>query len=206
MKAIRGDNPRTTNQRVYLMPVVPPPPPEKPPTPDVEQFSLSFPLSLYIGASLLSICLSARPPLVPFPLVLSAYRASSTLHLSRSSSLLCWQPLRSRSRVITLLLSDMSLCYRHNQPRAPVSLFAPLLARSLARWAALFAALPRRVICNVSYARASPRSSAISAIILIFMPTPPPPLLSPRHILARFLSLSPSAVPRGGKANRKQIH
>lgn len=27
MKAIRGDNPRTTNQRVYLMPVVPPSPP-----------------------------------------------------------------------------------------------------------------------------------------------------------------------------------
>lgn len=46
MKAIRGDNPRTTNQRVYLMPVVPPPPPEKPPMPDVEQFSLSFPLTL----------------------------------------------------------------------------------------------------------------------------------------------------------------
>jgi hypothetical protein len=31
MKAIRGDNPRTTNQRVYLMPVVPPPSPERPP-------------------------------------------------------------------------------------------------------------------------------------------------------------------------------
>lgn len=130
MKAIRGDNPRTTNQRVYLMPVVPPPPPEKPPTPDVEQFSLSFPpvpLSLYIGASLLSICLSARPPLVPFPLVLSAYRASSTLH--PSPSLLCCEPLRSRSRVITLLLSDMSLCYRHNQPRAPPSLSLLLFSR-----------------------------------------------------------------------------
>lgn len=139
-----------------------------------------------------SLCLSrlVDPPPLPLPSL---------------SSLLCWQPLRSRSRVITLLLSDMSLCYRHNQPRAPVSLFAPLLARSLARWAALLAALPRRVICNVSYARASPRSSAISAIILIFMPTPTP-LLSPRRILARFLSLSPSAVPRGGKANRKQIH
>lgn len=44
------------------MPVVPPPPPEKPPTPDVEQFSLSFPpvpLSLYIGC-LSSIYLSIR--------------------------------------------------------------------------------------------------------------------------------------------------
>lgn len=104
MKAIRGDNPRTTNQRVYLMPVVPSPPPEKPPTPDVEQFSLSFPLLLRV--SLLSVCVS---PSLCFPLVSSACRASSTLH-----PLL--PPLRSRSRVITLLLSDMSLCYRHNQP------------------------------------------------------------------------------------------
>lgn len=82
MKAIRGDNPRTTNQRVYLMPVMPPPPPEKLPTPDVKQFSLSFPpfvslfhivsflLSVYLSISLLvprifslSLSLSHQPPL-----------------------------------------------------------------------------------------------------------------------------------------------
>lgn len=190
------------------MPVVPPPPPGK--APDAQRGTVfplfpSRPPSFYIGA-LSSIC----PSICSSP---SRFLPSHTLSFSfslarslRTSSLPTLHPLlsplRSRSRVITLLLSDMSLCYRHNQP----TLF-PLCSSSrvLTRWATLFAALPRRVICNVSYARASPRSSAISAIILIFMPTPSP-LLSPRHILSRFLSLSPSAMPRGGKANRKQIH
>lgn len=128
MKAIRGDNPRTTNQRVYLMPVVPSPPPEKPPTPDVEQFSLPFPLALYIDMPLfyLSVYLFVSLSISPsFPLILTACLSP---HLSLVDSLL--SPLHSRSRVITLLLSDMSLCYRHNQP-ALSSLFAPLLAHSL---------------------------------------------------------------------------
>lgn len=87
MKAIRGDNPRTTNQRVYLMPVVPSPPPEKPPTPDVEQFSLSFPPALAIllhrHASLLSICLSVCLPL-DFSLHSLFLSLSLSVFLSRS--------------------------------------------------------------------------------------------------------------------------
>lgn len=43
MKAIRGDNPRTTNQRVYLMPVVPPSPPDNLPTLEMQRVrTLSF--------------------------------------------------------------------------------------------------------------------------------------------------------------------
>lgn len=85
MKAIRGDNPRTTNQRVYLMPVVPPPPPEKPPTPDVEQFSLSFPpvpLSLYIGAALFYLSVYPLVPLsylsLSFSLLIAPRRPSTS--------------------------------------------------------------------------------------------------------------------------------
>lgn len=136
MKAIRGDNPRTTNQRVYLMPVVPSPPPEKPP--DARRgtvFSLSFPPALHlfhIGMPLFYLSIRSSPsrflarrslfPSLPTP-------PSRSRRLSRASflsSILSTPsplppPLRSRSRVITLLLSDMSLCYRHNQPRAPLS-------------------------------------------------------------------------------------
>lgn len=129
MKAIRGDNPRTTNQRVYLMPVVPPPPPEKPPT--WNSFpSLSLSLSILLHRCLSSICSSLPLGFSPvchllslsFPLIHSVYRASSL------SSPCYHLPLCSRSHVITLLLSDMSLCYRHNQP-ALSSLFALLFSR-----------------------------------------------------------------------------
>jgi len=134
MKAIRGDNPRTTNQRVYLMPVVPPPPPEKPPPPPRRptwnsfpslSLSPSIPLRRYLSSVYLLVSLSFSPSAFP----------SHSLCLSRLVSLVdppLLPPLRSRSRVITLLLSDMSLCYRHNQPALP-SLFAPLLTHTLGR-------------------------------------------------------------------------
>lgn len=147
MKAIRGDNPRTTNQRVYLMPVVPSPPPGK--APDARRgtvFSLFpsrslsfymplFYLSVYLFVSLSISPLTLSPPLLPsFLLVLSAYRASClsfSLSLSRRPSTPFYPPLRSRSRVITLLLSDMSLCYRHNQPVLFSLCFS---SRALTRW------------------------------------------------------------------------
>lgn len=123
MKAIRGDNPRTTNQRVYLMPVVPSPPPEKPPTPDVEQFSLSFPLAFYpptrLSSIYLSICSSPSPITLHLSLsftLLVAPRLSLSLSFIDPPSPFTIVPTLSLSRVITLLLSDMSLCYRHSQP------------------------------------------------------------------------------------------
>lgn len=135
MKAIRGDNPRTTNQRVYLMPVVPSPPPEKPP--DARRgtvFSLSFPPALHlfhIGMPLFYPSIRSSPsrflarrslfPSLSTPLVPAAYRAPRFSRRSSPPLPPLPPPLRSRSRVITLLLSDMSLCYRHNQPRAPLS-------------------------------------------------------------------------------------
>lgn len=119
MKAIRGDNPRTTNQRVYLMPVVPSPPPEKPLTPDVEQFSLSFPSTLHLSTCFssiyLSICSSLSPLLTHYLSLSFSLLVAPRLSLVDPPSPSAI-PLRSRSRVITLLLSDMSLCYRHNQP------------------------------------------------------------------------------------------
>ena len=55
MKAIRGDNPRTTNQRVYLMPVVPPSPPESLPTLEMQRVcTLSLFLSRVCPSTLLS--------------------------------------------------------------------------------------------------------------------------------------------------------
>lgn len=190
------------------MPVVPSPPPEKPP--DARRgtvFSLSFPPALHlfhIGMPLFYPSIRSSPsrflarrflfPSLSTPLVPAAYRAP---RFSRRSS----PPLPPFRRPCALAPASSRCCSRichyatditnpaHLSLLAP--LLAPLLARALARsrWAAPLAALPRRVICNVSYARASPRSSAISAIILIFMPTPPPLSVASSHSLAFSLAL-----------------
>jgi len=103
MKAIRGDNPRTTNQRVYLMPVVPSPPPEKPRRPTWNSFlslSLSLSTSACLSSIYLSICsspsrftlfpslsfslilsprLSRRPPFHPYTLAPASSRCCSRI-------------------------------------------------------------------------------------------------------------------------------
>jgi len=128
MKAIRGDNPRTTNQRVYLMPVVPPRPRKGPLTPDVEQFSFSFPRSPHAPRS------ARRSFSIRLHVYLSPSRSLSfsrslapsfVAPLRRSAPPLSPPPPPPRSRVIVSLLSDMSLCYRHNQPPFPSSLLIP---------------------------------------------------------------------------------
>lgn len=93
MKAIRGDNPRTTNQRVYLMPVVPPPPPENPRCPTWNSFPslslascslslslsirLSFSIHLSIYLSLDSSCMHSPPFFLSSSLYLSVFLAYS---------------------------------------------------------------------------------------------------------------------------------
>lgn len=204
----------------------------------MEQFSLSFPCAprVVIRAALsLSVYLSIYlPPVFIFLshsfflslLSSSSFQPSSlSLHSSHFFVPLVNHPpipspftllpsrLLSLPRHHVVALSDMSLCYRHNQ-------LALSSRRSSSRvLVASHSLLPRptlsppRVICNVSYARAPPRSSAISAIILIFMPIPSSlrcRLVAHSLALACFLSL----VARGdavsdasrGKANRKRIH
>lgn len=137
MKAIRGDNPRTTNQRVYLMPVVPSPPPEKPPTPDVEQFSLSFPLAFYpptrLSSIYLSICSSPSPITLHLSLsftLLVAPRLSLFLSLSSTLHPLLPSYLRSRSPASSRCCSR--ICHYATDIANPrSSLFALLLAHSL---------------------------------------------------------------------------
>jgi len=177
MKAIRGDNPRTTNQRVYLMPVVPPPSPERPP--DTRRGTV-FPLfppqpARHHRRRSFSVCLhaclspsrSSRPP--PLSLSLSLSFVPLVEQPVHSPSPFADPPFRrSRSRVIVLLLSDMSLCYRHNQPpflsslliahRAPSSPHpAPLPATHRRRC--------RRVLFATCRTLAHPRDLAQSVLL-----------------------------------------
>lgn len=168
-----------------------------------------YPLSVYLPPSWFSV--------FPRSLILVCHVSSHSPILHRP---LFATPSRSL-HVITLLLSDMSLCYRHNQPAFSLSLFLflslylsslciSLLSCSVSSRYTLFAAPPHpRVICNVSYARAPPRSSAISAIILIFMPTPSYSADASSHSLFRSRVFSRSCRQRYAsrrKANRKRIY
>jgi len=134
MKAIRGDNPRTTNQRVYLMPVVPPPSPEKPPTwNNFPSLSLSLSILLYIDASLLYLYLLFSParflsPSSPrfslsFPLILSVYHASSLSSPFYTTYPYALTPTSSRccSRICHYA-TDIT-----NPPLSSLSLYTPLL-------------------------------------------------------------------------------
>lgn len=106
MKAIRGDNPRTTNQRVYLMPVVSPPPllppPERPP--DARRGTV-FPLF--------------PTPAIRAALSLSVY---PSIYLPRAVSLsrflfLALSPLHPRSVLVALLRSS---CRPPSTPPLPL--------------------------------------------------------------------------------------
>lgn len=119
MKAIRGDNPRTTNQRVYLMPVVPPSPPENLPTLEMQRVrTLSLSLSRLPVHPAISLFIYIYHPLaVSLALsLLSCFlcRQSRDRHVFLSSrfAFLC---CRRRRRRCSLL--DKSPCYKHNRQR-----------------------------------------------------------------------------------------
>lgn len=134
MKAIRGDNPRTTNQRVYLMPVVPPPPPENPRCPTWN----SFP-SLSRAFSPLSLSLSTR---FSFSVHLSIYlslgssRTHSPSFFLSSSFYLSVSPL-ARSLALSFILSVHHATrpsrHRLSTPCCHPSLLAPTSSRCCSR-------------------------------------------------------------------------
>lgn len=193
MKAIRGDNPRTTNQRVYLMPVVsPPPPPERPPdarrgtvfplfpTPAIRAaLSLSVYPSIYlpraVSLSRFLFSLFLLFTLVPFSLRFFVPPVGRPLLPPPA-------PLPSRTPVLAPAASSRCcsrIChYATDITNPPRSL---LISRVLVASRSLLSTPrtppPPRVLfatCR-TFSRIPARSSAISAIILIFMPTPPPP-------------------------------
>lgn len=124
------------------MPVVPPPPPEKPPTPDVEQFSLSFPpvpLSLYIGAALFYLSVYPLVPLtylsLSFSLLIAPRRPSTSpppssaanpYALAPASSRCCSRICHYATDITNPALPSLSLC---SSSRA----FARSLGRPLRR-------------------------------------------------------------------------
>lgn len=156
MKAIRGDNPRTTNQRVYLMPVVPSPLPEKPrhprrgtvfplfPLPVLfvdASLSLSIYLSIYLppgfshslslSLPLLSLLIALRPfcrPSTPF-----CHPFALALASSRCCSRICHYATditNSRSLFSLLFSFASSLVVSLSSPHFPVACYLQRVVRS----------------------------------------------------------------------------